>query len=227
MRTIKINEVHGAHPGRLGRHIEHDPASLAFETPHATSALHSARHQRFVLPFNQGDLGSCTCEAMIGCLMTEPFYMAQRALGQLDCVDLYRQATRLDSIPGHWEPDDTGSSGLAAAKAAHKRGWLRAYHHAFTLHAALAALGRTPIMIGVNWYEGFDKPIGQRAELQIAGGVRGGHELSVTEIDVPAQLIRGPNSWGLSWGDNGYWTMSFETFDRLLHESGDATIPSL
>ncbi len=213
--------------GRLGRHIEHDPESRSFATVHTTAPLQSASWVRYGDVFDQGDLGSCTCEAMCGVLMTGLFYNSQRLITQDDCISLYEQATKLDRIPGHYPPDDTGSSGLAAAKAAHKRGWLRAYHHAFSLHAALASLGHGPGMLGINWYEGFDRPIGQRAELQIAGDVRGGHEVEICEIDVTAQLIRGVNSWGTGFGDHGYFTMSFETLDKLLAEQGDFVVPIL
>ena len=164
---------------------------------------------------------------MVGVLMTEPFFRPDRILGQADAEALYQDATRLDTIPGHWPPTDTGSSGLAAAKAATRRGWLRAYQHAFTLRAFLSALGRGPGGIGIPWYEAFDAPHGRDAELVIGGAVAGGHELEVTEIDVSRRLIRGPNSWGVGWGDHGYFTMTFDTLDQLLHEQGDALVPLL
>jgi len=208
-------------PGRLGRHVEHDPASKAFATTHATAPLVSALHARTVLPFDQGELGSCTGNAMAGLLSTAPFSLE---LTEDDAVTLYKAATKLDKIPGHYPPDDTGSSGLAVAKAAHNRGWLRAYHHAFTLHAALASLGRVPTIAGINWYEGFDRP-GSHGELLIAGSVRGGHEVELLGIDVEAQTVRGCNSWGPDWADHGYFTMSFATLDRLLSELGDVIVP--
>jgi hypothetical protein len=144
-------------------------------------------------------------------------------------VSLYSDATRLDKVPGVYPPDDTGSSGLAAAKAAHKRGWLKAYHHAFSLAQALSSLTRGPGMMGVNWYDSFDMPVGPKAELTISpdASVRGGHELEVSEIHVDTRMIRGPNSWGEQWGDRGFWSMSWATFERLLSEQGDYLVPVL
>jgi hypothetical protein len=211
---------------RLGRHVEHDKRSRAFSVSRP-EPLKSTSWKRHCDPFDQGELGQCTAESGIGVLMTEPFYTPTRILSQKDCTQLYSEATKLDKIPGHYPPDDTGSSGLAVAKAMHKRGWIRAYHHAFTLHNLLASLTHGPGMLGIPWYDGFDEPVGLSSELRIAGSVRGGHELEVNEIDVSRQLIRGTNSWGTEWGDHGYFCISFETLDRLLHEQGDYTVPQL
>jgi hypothetical protein len=211
---------------RLGRHVEHDPRSKAFAVSRV-KPLVSKTWKRHCDVFDQGDLGQCTAETGVGVMMTDPFYSPSLVLNQGHCTQLYSEATKYDKIPGNYPPDDTGSSGLGVAKAMHKRGWIKSYYHAFTLHAALASLGSGPGMLGIPWYEGFDEPVGPKAELFIAGSVRGGHEVQVLSIDVDRQLIRGPNSWGPDWGDKGYFTMSFETLDRLLHEQGDYTVPQL
>jgi hypothetical protein len=218
-----VPELPGA--GRLGRHVEHDERSRSFAAP-AVGPIVSRAWERHCPPFQQGDLGSCTGNALGGVLMTGPFYKPDRIITEEDCVRLYSHATRLDKIPGHYPPEDTGSSGLAVCKAAAKAGLIKSYRHAFALNAVLAALGRGPLIVGINWYAGFDKPQGDGAQLVIGGGVRGGHEVELLAIDVERKLVRGPNSWGLDFGDHGYFTMSFATLERLLGEDGDATVPT-
>jgi hypothetical protein len=216
-------------PGkRLGRHIEHDPRSRAFETPHAAAPLISAKWFRHCAPFDQGDLGSCTGNAMCGAVMTEPLFRGE-ALTETDAVSVYSAATRLDAVRGVYPPTDTGSSGLAVARVARSKGYITSYAHAFSLQAALAALGRGPVIIGINWYDSFDDPAGAHAELIIKPGaaIRGGHEVELNEIDIASKYVRGVNSWGIGWGDGGCFVMSFDTLGRLLSEGGDCVVPRL
>ncbi len=222
-KVIHLPEIPGA--GRLGRHIEHDERSRCFAAPQASGPLVSADWPRHCDPFDQGDLGSCTGNAMAGAAMTGPLFKVGRHLDESNAVTLYEAATRLDKVPGHYPPEDTGSSGLAVAKAAQRAGLISAYHHAFGLGAALSSLSKGPVIIGINWYEGFDAPQGTAALLAISGQPRGGHEVVLDGIDVKAGVVKGTNSWGLSWGNHGKFCMTFATFGRLLQESGDVVAP--
>jgi hypothetical protein len=55
--------------------------------------------------------------------------------------------------------------------------------------------------------------------------VRGGHEIVATQIDAPKQLVWFWNSWGSSWGVGGRFCMSWPTWNKLLQQGGDVTIP--
>jgi len=209
-------------PGKtLGRHIHHDERSRAFETPHQT--IVTMFWPRKCDPFDQGSLGSCTGNAMIGAVMTMPIWKGQQLI-ESDCVNLYSEATKLDNIYGSYPPDDTGSSGIAVAKAAKRDGIIKGYHHAFSLQKSLAALSKGPVIIGINWYEGFDRA-NENGLIEIDGSIRGGHEVVLDGIDVENGLVWGTNSWGLGYGLKGRFNMTFGTLKRLLKQNGDCTIP--
>lgn len=209
---------------RLGRHVEHDPRSWGYQAARAPK-IASVLHKRLVPPFDQGNLGSCTGNAMAGLLMTEPVHTPTiGTLRELDAVDLYEWATHHDGIAGAYPPQDTGSSGLAVTKAAKARGWIASYRHAFGLAHALEALTLRPVIAGIAWYDSFDSPgPGGLVAISPRAQVRGGHEIEVVGVDTDTKQIRCWNSWGASWGDGGAFSMGWETLDQLLHAQGDIT----
>jgi hypothetical protein len=224
MKTLTkvIKEKSGA--GRLGRQVEHDPRSWAFSA--GTAAIKSVTHKRHGKAFNQGDLGSCTGNAMAGLLMTDPFWVRGRALSENDAVALYKAATKLDSIRGSYPPTDTGSSGLAVMKAAVKAKYIAGYAHTFSLDQLLGSLVLGPGILGINWYTSFDSPKADgECPLTAAATVRGGHEVEMVAIDAARKRVWCYNSWGPSWGGrkNGTFYFSWTTLGRLLGERGDAT----
>ncbi len=209
---------------RLGRHVQHDPRSRQF--PAAVKPIADVKHLRHVAPFDQGQLGSCTGNAMAGALMTDPYFVAGRAFDEQTAVGLYEMATHYDSQPGSYPPDDTGSTGLAVAKAAKKDGYITAYSHAFGFQHALGALSAGPVIAGISWYTSFDKPL-PTGECPLTAGatVRGGHEIELFGLDVEQKQIWAYQSWGPSWGGlgNGTFWFSYDTFDQLLADKGDVT----
>ena len=209
----------------LGRIVQHDPRSLNFAAP-AAPTLKSVTHRRLCPPFDQGQLGSCTGNAMAGLLMTTPTHPRGVKLTEVDAVKLYSYATTVDDAPGSYPPDDTGSSGLAVAKAAQHYGYITAYAHAFGLDHVLAALVLAPVIIGVNWYEGFDNP-DANGWVHISGSVRGGHEFELVGLNVHTKSVTAVNSWGSEWGAGGRFRFSWDVLGQLLAEQGDATTVTL
>jgi hypothetical protein len=225
-----IPETPGA--GRLGRHVEHDLRSLAhpFDTD-AAVVLKSVTHLRAGGIFDQGAVGSCTGNAVAGACNIRPTFNAAMhpVLVESNAVACYELATKLDGFPGVYPPDDTGSSGLAACQAAKSFGWIRSYKWAFGPDQALAALMARPVCVGVNWYEGFDRP-GPGGLVKISGGVRGGHEFVLRGFDASpltpsARLVWADNSWGPGWGKAGRFCFTVATLEQLLAEQGDAVVP--
>lgn len=215
---------------RLGRHVEHDPRSREHRFGIAATPLVSINHHRHGGLFNQGNLGSCGGNAGIGATNTEPLFILHRStiLHEKQAVEVYSIASALDGFPGQYPPDDTGTSGLAVAKALMNRGLIRAYHWAFGIDEALAALQVGPVITGISWPEGFDNP-GPDGIVAVSGQDRGGHEFVVRSyrrdhLDPLNSVVGADNSWGTSWGRRGHFYMTVRTWANRLEAQGDVTV---
>lgn len=185
------------------------------------AVLKTTMHQRNVPIFDQGDLGSCTGNAAVGCISTTPY----TAHGdEAMAVAVYSEATHLDNIGGVYPPTDTGSSGLAVMKALKKRGLIKSYTHTFSLSSTLKALVLRPGITGITWLSGCDNP-DSTGLVHYSGYVRGGHEIELIGLDAEKQLVWFANSWGASWGKAGMFCMSFSDYAKALADHGDATFP--
>jgi hypothetical protein len=172
--------------------------------------------------------GNCTGNASLGCMATDPFYTTAK-LGiytESEAVKVYEYATQVDGVPGQYPPTDTGSSGLAAAKALQHYGFIKTYTHAFSLDAAIKGLMKSPGITGVHWYSSFDRPDSD-GQIRIKTGayVRGGHEFEVNAVDAVNGRVWCVQSWGPNWGplSNGRFYMTFKTWGVLLSQQGDVT----
>ncbi len=209
---------------RLGRHVHHDPRSREYVAEQAPAVV-SVTHQATGLPLNQGEIGSCTANALCGALDSAPDFAGGTPLSEADAVHLYELETKLEGSP--YPPNDPGGSGLMVCKAGKQLGLISSYKHAFGIKHALQALVLRPVITGVKWYTSFDSPDPSTGlvELTSDATVRGGHEIVADGIDAENKLVWFWNSWGTQYADGGRFCMSFETWDKLLKDQGDVTVP--
>lgn len=241
-----------ANAGRppLGRHIEHDPRSLRYA--HGvlpTSAIKSVEWTRRVPIFDQGQLGSCTGNAATGALGTDSagrtatttvtisaagaaashglFTAGVHPLEETFAVALYSLATILDGVTGLYPPTDTGSSGIGVAKALKALGLSTGYTHAFSLDALNSALQAGPVLIGIPWMKSmFDTASDGRIKVDKNSGEAGGHELELSRFDTATGEYWVPNSWGTTWGKDGWAYLTTADLSWLLSQAGDVTVPA-
>jgi hypothetical protein len=218
-----------------GRHVNHDPRSKDYAFDGSGVTLASVRHKRYIPVLDQGQLGSCTGNAMTGLLGSGNFFNSLPAntlrtgdaiFDEAFAVDLYGLATHLDGYKGAYPPDDTGSDGLSVAKAAQKKGFIAGYQHTFSFNDFLKALSVQPVIVGIDWWSSFETPdpngvvsIGSQSYIE------GGHEIVADELNVEAQLIGFTNSWTANWGVAGRFYIRYADFETLLGNNGDVTVP--
>lgn len=218
-------------PYRLGRHqvpLALEPDKDARHLSLWFHAIRASDHQEFEPVFDQGKLGSCTANAALGCLVTAPYGQSGVSYTEDDAVALYSLETTLDDrqIPGHYPPDDTGSTGAWSMQALMKQGKIKDYIHTRSTHMALRMLNEGPISIGVTWFQSmFTVDDDHLIKFDPSSGVAGGHQVCVVGNNVQDQMVRVRNSWGPQWGDQGHAWLTWEALDYLLAHGGDVVQP--
>lgn len=223
---------------RLGRHQWLDARSLAHMVENSADEmgrpLHAQRWDRVLTILDQGDLGSCTGNAGVGALGTEPFYSAvgksvlpnpaDGAAAEAVAVKLYADATVVDGYSGTYPPEDTGSSGLAICKVLKSQGTISGFRWARSPYGLLRLLQSGPVLQGMPWHNAFfdpDKDGFIDADDSWPGsGLAGGHEVEVVGVEIDDRdafnsVLVYANSWGAAWGDAGYFRMRLRTYEML------------
>lgn len=210
----------------LGRHVEHDPRSHDYPARRATQSRTVLWPHRAPI-LDQHDLGACTGNALAQVLNTSAFAKSRGGRGFLtedDARRLYSVATTLDDQHGQWPPTDSGSSGLAVAKAGVELGYLTSYTHAFGFQHFAEAIVLQPVIVGTTWLDGMFSP-DSRGYLHPTGNAAGGHEYAILGFNQRGRYVTILNSWGPGWGRNGRARITFDDFAALLADQGDVTVP--
>jgi hypothetical protein len=193
--------------------------------------LRSVMWRRNLPALDQGRKSSCTGNAVVGALATEPNVsdgIADRiTFNQQLAIDIYSKATTLDKFGWTYPPTDRGSSCLAAMKAAKAMGLIKQYRWCFGIQDILRTLSYIgPVITGINWYSGFNRP-DSSGEIHLSGEKTGGHAIQLIGIDVENQKVWAVNSWGSRWGIQGRFCISFQLMERLLKERGEGVVAIL
>lgn len=212
--------------------IEHDERSKAH--PLMAAVDETEWHDRFIRiydprPNPNQDWGNCTecSECMV--LNSEGNRVKGRILDMDDALDGYVWETHNDEFDGAWNRDgsgeDTGSSGLAAAKTSIHMGWADRYEWIFNGASGVvnAIMAGKAISVGTNWYRNMWEFDGYHTKLPIikppTGSLAGGHEWTCRGFALRPRLVLGRCWWG-GWRD--FW-IHFDHLDELLlGQSGDA-----
>src|SRR5215218_1503062 len=218
---------------RLGRQVVQDPRSRGFPMRAADTTTWRSRSVRLYDPTGNPNqhVGCCTgCDkAMEGNATGNR--VPGRVLKYPHALSIYRLATQLDPWPGSWEPTDTGSSGLAASRAAQRLGLGGAYQWALAggVDAVVQAIvdGRT-VGCGTWWYEGmFDRKRhpkrGAEWVIEPTGPKVGGHQFRATAWEEYTDMVRVRCWWG-TYRD--VWIKRTQ-LGELLADDGDAHTQSM
>lgn len=216
-------------PHPLGRNLNHDRRSRNFPAPTA-AVIQTVLWSHRAPILDQGNLGSCTGNALAQLINTTKFALARlrvhnrRYLKEPEAIDFYKRATVIDPFFGSYPPDDTGSDGLSVTKAGMEQGYFSSYTHPFGFDHFLGAIQLQPVIVGTNWYDDmFDT--NSKGFVSVSGGYAGGHEFLCLGVNMRDKYVTFLNSWSEWWGLNGRFRMSFPDFERLLNEDGDVTAP--
>jgi hypothetical protein len=231
---------------RLDRIPHHDPRSLSYPVADLLPSGQPLVPRRWDLPvprrLDQGQQGACLLFGFTHNRLTTPRprtlplvspagelrplkegHASNAAQWEAFAFRMYARAQQLDEWPGA-EPDYSGTSTVAAAKAFQEAGLLGEYRWALggidDVLGALSHIG--PLVFGTTWLDGmFDT----RASglLEVTGSDAGGHGYAIigwheNAKRVPGlrgEPVKGPllqcaNSWSPSWGRRGLFYLPVE-----------------
>lgn len=220
---IEVLEVPQLRPN-LGRQMVHDSRSKDFGARMAVdrSKWVSKLIRIFDPKVNPNQChGECTGVAKCVEFNAEGNRVAGVIFDMEDAHKLYHLATTLDPFQGTWPPADTGSSGLASAKAAQKLGLGGEYRHVFNGADGVVQMIQegSVVSVGTWWYDGMFHP-SIRGVIEPTGPQVGGHQYAARGYDVKQDLVTIRCWWG------GYRDVRIKRthLDELLMDHGDAHV---
>lgn len=130
---------------------------------------------------------------------------------------LYYACKVIDGEPGQ----ENGSSVHSGAKAMKNQGRIDGYAWASNLDEIKQwVLTKGPVTVGTLWTNDMFNPDAS-GFVHPTGGVAGGHCYVLLGYDQITDVLTFQNSWGASWGDNGYFRMHASEWWDLYSRDND------
>lgn len=224
MVSVRVEHINFDDP-RLGRHIVHDPKSWDYreKLPRSTAKLKTVQHRRYdPTPEPNQEIGCCTCVSECMMANTQGNRVKGKIFNMVDAVNMYTITTSIDTFDGSYPPDDTGSSGLAAAKASVQMGIGKDYVWYFSVEEVLQGLQRHPISFGGVWHYDMFQATRDNPVVKPTGSIAGGHQWVLSGYNAKDDLIAGECWWGPDFGISGRFYIATDDFRTLMENDGDA-----
>jgi C1A family cysteine protease len=117
-------------------------------------------------------------------------------------------------------PYSDSKTGQALPGAEEAAAWARigSYWRVETLEDILTALSRQPIPIGIECFAEIENVASNGIVPMPSSNSQslGGHCICLVGYDDTKRLLKFKNSWGTSWGDNGYGYLSYDYFPHII-----------
>lgn len=213
----------------LGRVIVPDERDAAFPMSAVVPAA-SERGYRYWNPsgiwLDQGATPQCVAFAWTHWLEDGPVTRPETEHGGdvpvVNPAEVYAEAQTIDEWPGE---DYDGTSVRAGAKVLQQLGYIGEYRWASDLDTVVRALLEVgPVVVGTWWYDSMFTPRDDYLVIDDGAAKVGGHAYLLNGVNVKDRKLRIKNSWGRRWADDGTAWMTFDTFEALLSDWGEACL---
>lgn len=164
---------------------------------------------------DQGDTGHCVGYAGADWANAMPI---DDNYGAADGDKLYYEAVAIEGYPN----SEDGTTVRCLAKALKIRKRLSAYAFATKFQTIVDFVRATgPIVFGTDWYESM-MDTDAHGVVRVSGRLLGGHAYLCVGDRPSVNRLRFANSWGVGWGDGGFFEMSYSDAQKLFAADGEA-----